>query len=84
MNVQVSQKNRRLWWSLFVLFSVAAAIDVIDGYWPKTIGSVSLATAFLVLAVTPFRLRWLAYIFFGITLASFAFRLASFLGGSGA
>ena len=39
-----------LWRALVAGFVLAAIIDLIDGYWPKTLSSVALAGAFRLLA----------------------------------
>lgn len=73
-------KNKPAVWILTLIFAIGTFIDLIDGYLPKLISSVSITLALLCFAIAAgkpgSKLNVAAYTFLFVAFLGFAYRLA--------
>ncbi|MDX1628066.1 MAG: hypothetical protein R3345_05170 [Fulvivirga sp.] len=79
----MTDRNKVIFWILAAIFAVGAIIDIADGYWPKTVSSLALTIAFIILAIAygksgKTKLYVLAYFFIFVALGAFLFRLVNY------
>lgn len=72
-------KSKSLTWILTIIFAIGTFIDLIDGYLPKLISSVSITLAFLCFSLaagkSSSKLNVVGYTFLFVAFLGFAYRL---------
>lgn len=72
-------KSKSLLWLLTLVFVIGAFIDVIDGYFPKLVSSLSITLALLCFAIagskTGSKLHVVGYTFLFVAFMAFVYRL---------